>query len=149
MKHQVNMSASDAPPPPASDAPMNSDRNVMKIEETMDERLGGPQKCGRLWVEYWRTRGLTPTQSMDKIPNVDVKFKVYRISDFDGKRGTFYVEFVLMLDWVDPSLELAKKDRDGVGIPDFHEHFWPKPELLNLTEQDGTLVFFYYLFLYL
>jgi hypothetical protein len=63
---------------------------------------------------------------------VDIKFKLYRLSDFKGKEGTFYVDCILMLDWEDPSLALAAtNDENGLIEPDFHEHFWPKPELLN------------------
>ena len=39
-----------------------------------------------------------------------------------------------MLDWVDPSLELADHD-----MPDWHEHFWPGVELLNLTPDTPDL----------
>ena len=33
-----------------------------------------------------------------------------------------------MIDWEDKSLSISEEEN-----PDFHEHFWPKPELLGLT----------------
>jgi hypothetical protein len=101
------------------------------VEEHMDDRLGGPNSVGRKFLSYCKNENVNP---LDSIPDVDIKFKVYRISDFDGKRGTFYVEFVLMLDWLDPSLELCENNN-----PDFHEHYWPKPELLNLSPDSPDL----------
>ena len=101
------------------------------VEEHMDDRLGGPNSVGRKFLSYCKNENVNP---LDSIPDVDIKFKVYRISDFDGKRGTFYVDFVLMLDWLDPSLELCENNN-----PDFHEHYWPKPELLNLSPDSPDL----------
>ena len=94
-----------------------------------EECLGGPGKCGPLFVEYWTSKGKDPST---KIPAVDVKFKVYRVSDFDQKRGTFYIDFVVMLDWMDESLELVED-----GIPNFANHFYPKFELLHLTPDNA------------
>tara|TARA_B100000795_G_C22518139_1_gene330319 strand:- start:252 stop:527 length:276 start_codon:yes stop_codon:yes gene_type:complete len=71
----------------------------------------------------------TIEECIKHMPAVDVKFKVYRISDFDQVAGTIFVTFVLCLDWCDPSLEIATNTKS----PDFFEHFWPKPELLGLT----------------
>ena len=79
-------------------------QNGMKIrvEETDDERLGGPQKCGRKFMEYWRhpdrcaAQCKTNDEVAKHIPDVDVKFKVYRLSDFDQVGGTIFVSFVLM-----------------------------------------------------
>ena len=127
------MSESKVPAPPVGPAPNTIERSEAEVvlspridrvivEDSADERQGGPNKCGRKWVEYWKMKGTSAIDSVKFLPEVDVKFKVYRLSDFDGKAGTFYVETVLMLDWVDPSLEIAGDTAD----PDFHEHFWPK-----------------------
>ena len=97
------------------------------------DHLGGPGKCGHLYLKYWSDKKLDPRTH---IPDVDVKYKVYRISDFDQKRGSFYIDFVLMLDWLDPSLELA--DARGAN---FKEHFWPKAELMNMTPDSEALDF--------
>ena len=97
------------------------------------DHLGGPGKCGHLYLKYWSDKKLDPRKH---VPDVDVKYKVYRISDFDQKRGSFYIDFVLMLDWLDPSLELA----DGRGA-NFKEHFWPKAELMNMTPDSDALDF--------
>ena len=80
-----------------------------------DDHLGGPGKCGRLFLKYWRDQRKDP---MKHFPEVDIKFKVYRLSDFDQRRGTFYIDFVLMLDWVDPSLELAAT-HSSAGVANF------------------------------
>jgi len=63
---------------------------------------------------------------------------VYRLSDFDMKRGTFYCEVICMLDWVDPSLSCCGATADyPVEKIDFFLHFWPQPELLNQTLDGG------------
>jgi hypothetical protein len=91
-----------------------------------DIRTGGPAKVGDKFMEYCTQHQLKPEKN---VPKVDVKFKIYRVSDFDQKRGTIYVEFIMMLDWNDPSLEIA----DDQKKPDFRQHFWPAIEILNLT----------------
>ena len=112
---------------------------TVTVEDSADERLGGPQKVGRKFVEYFRSsdRGTEQCKNNDEIarhiPNVDVKFKIYRLSDFDQVAGTVFVTFVLMLDWEDPTLSLVTNGEE----PDFYEHFWPKVELLGLTP-DGV-----------
>ena len=100
------------------------------IVETQDERLGGPGKCGRLFVQYWMDNGCTTAAEVaKKIPDVDIKFKVKRLSDFDSKRGTFYCDALLMMDWEDESLSIATTK----SSPDFFEHFWPKAEIQGKT----------------
>jgi hypothetical protein len=112
---------------------------TVKVEHAEDEREGGPNKCGRKFVEYWMSpeRGADQVTEIEKlgskVPQVDVAFKIYRVSDFDPTAGTLFVSFVLMLDWEDKSLSIAGNPKS----PDFHEHFWPKPELLGLTP-DGV-----------
>jgi|SaaInlStandDraft_1057018.scaffolds.fasta_scaffold429150_1 hypothetical protein len=107
------------------------------VNETHDERLGGPNKCGRKFLEYWMSperkelQCKTATDCAKHIPTVDIKFKIYRLSDFDAVGGTIFATFIVALDWEDPSLSLAEND-----IPDFYEHFWPKPELLNVSKTD-------------
>jgi hypothetical protein len=95
-----------------------------------DSDKGGPGKCGPLFCQYWKDKGKNP---LEMIPDVDVKFKVYRVSDFDPLAGTFFIDFMLMLDWCDPSLGLS----DGKKKPDFANHFWPKAELMGQTPGDA------------
>ena len=102
---------------------------VVRIAEETDA-TGGPGKVGHKFVEYWKKKlgeNSTDDQIAAKIPDVDIKFKVKRLSDFCAKAGTFYVDCLLMLDWEDESLADAEKS------PDFNEHFWPKVEILNQT----------------
>ena len=97
------------------------------------ELLGGPGKCGLLFIKYWKDLGKDPLANM---PDVDIKFKVYRLSDFDPTTGTFYIDFILMLDWADESLSLAADN-----VPNFEDHFWPKAELMNLAPDNDDLDF--------
>ena len=102
---------------------------LVKIEPETDA-TGGPGKVGEKFVHYWKKKlgeNCTADDIASKIPNVDIKFKVKRLSDFDSKAGTFYVDCLLMLDWEDESLA------DADESPDFMEHFWPKVEILNQT----------------
>ena len=46
---------------------------VVTIEETMDERLGGVNSCGRKFLKYCKMNDLKPEEN---IPKVDIKFKV-------------------------------------------------------------------------
>ena len=104
----------------------------------IEDYKGGPQKCGLLFHKYWVGKGKRPDC---RIPEVDVKFKVYRLSSFDQKAGTFYCDFVLMLDWIDESLSLVP---DG-EVPDFKNHFWPKAELMNMVPGEEDINFDEYL----
>jgi hypothetical protein len=87
---------------------------------------GGPGCIGIQFLEYCKQNNLKPTEV---IPKVDVKLKLYRVSEFDQKRGTFNVTFILMMDWNDPSLSIA----ENTNSPDFAQHFWPKPDIINVT----------------
>ena len=93
---------------------------------------GGPGAVGTLFVKHCkRTR-----QKIEHcIPKVDIKIKAYKICELDGRRGTFFAEFVLMMDWSDPSLALAANRKK----PDFTQHFWPAVEILNLTNDSPDL----------
>ena len=104
-----------------------------KKDEDMikDEDMGGPNKIGSIFRKFYEDMDEKPH---DNIPEVEVKFKVYRVSDFDMKRSTFYCEVIVMLDWEDPSLEAhTKEGYPGGKNVDFRYHFWPKLELLNQT----------------
>ena len=84
---------------------------VVRIAEETDA-TGGPGKVGHKFVEYWQKKlgeNSTDDDIAAKIPDVDIKFKVKRLSDFDAKTGTFYVDCLLMLDWEDESLADAEK----------------------------------------
>ena len=79
--------------------------------DAQSEATGGPQKCGGVFLKYFNG----PEEAAKNIPEVQVLFKVRRLSDFDSKRGSFYADFLLMLDWEDPSLEIA----EDKAQPDF------------------------------
>ena len=55
----------------------------------------------------------------------------------DQKEGTFYCDFMLMMDWVDESLSLVAPNE----VPDFRNHFWPKVELMNMCPDQDDLEF--------
>jgi len=127
-----------------TDALLGTEQNAMvvkmHVEETQDERLGGPQKCGRKFVEYWKNNGCTDGDGKvdanavaKQMPDVDIKYKVKRLSDFDSKTGQCFVNVLLMLDWEDKSLAIAENQ----DSPDFHEHFWPKAEMQGLCPGEG------------
>ena len=94
---------------------------------------GGPGEAGELFIQYCAEQN--NIDPVTQIPAVDIKMKMYRISDFDQKAGSFNVTFVLMMDWEDPSIELAKTDDKGRKNPDFSKHFWPKVEIINCTSE--------------
>ena len=83
----------------------------MSNQEELDQKRGGCQRCGQLFIDFFNG----PEEAAKHIPEVDVKFKVRRLSDFNSRNGSFYVDCLLMLDWEDPSLANAK-NKDN---PDF------------------------------
>ena len=75
-------------------------------------------------------------KSQMRIPDVDVKFKIYRLSRFDKRRGLslrFYAHDGLGQE----SLSLIAKSE----VPDFRNHFWPKVELMNMCPDQDDLEF--------
>ena len=87
---------------------------------------------GAKWRAYWATHGHAgkhhdPGCDASVIPNVDIKIQINALSNIDEKTGTFDIEFLVMADWVDPSLEreAAEKDSDVV----WEEHFIPSFEI--------------------
>jgi hypothetical protein len=90
---------------------------------------GGIQMVGGKFIEHYKT----PKKAAKNIPPVEVKFKVRRLSDWDSKAGTFYVDCLLMLDWEDPSLSRATDSEN----PDFADHFWPQAEMEGVTPGGG------------
>lgn len=54
----------------------------VEVEDSQDERQGGPNKCGRKFIEYHMSQQRGPKQCATnaecaaRIPKVDVKFKV-------------------------------------------------------------------------
>ena len=87
----------------------------MNDQKEPDKKVGGCQACGKVFIDFYNG----PKEAAKHIPEVDIKFKVRRLSDFNSKSGTFYVDCLLMLDWEDPSLENAKNKDD----PDFVSTF--------------------------
>ena len=49
---------------------------------------GGPGAIGCKFAEYCTENNLKPDK---QIPKVDIKYKIYRVSDFDQKKGTIYI----------------------------------------------------------
>ena len=45
---------------------------------------GGPGAIGCKFVEHWKDNN--PGKEIE-IPKVDIKYKIYRVSDFDQKKG--------------------------------------------------------------
>ena len=56
---------------------------------------GGPGAIGCKFAEYCTDNNLNPDK---QIPKVDIKYKIYRVSDFDQKKGTIYVGQKTVLD---------------------------------------------------
>jgi len=104
---------------------MNGQTDGLFLGSTAGVR-GGPGCVGGVFLQYCKENKLTPA---DAIPKVDVKLKLHRVSEFDQKRGTWACTFVLMLDWVDPSLSMAANPLK----PNFEDHFWPKCEILDVA----------------
>ena len=62
-----------------------------KMDSTSSEHShlkGGPGAIGCKFAEYCSENNLNPDK---QIPKVDIKYKIYRVSDFDQKKGTIYV----------------------------------------------------------
>ena len=60
--------------------------------------------------------------------------KVQEISDLDEHNGRYHTIFVLLLDWVDPSLGrhlMSNQEELDAHVIDFTQHFIPKIELLD------------------
>ena len=76
---------------------------------------------GPLFRKYYEDRLLNYE---DHIPHVWIKVKINRIRDFNLHDMTAEVDYVLVLDWIDPSVE-------GIKTPDLdRDHFSPVIYLL-------------------
>ena len=104
-------------------------------------------KLGHKWQQYWAHRGRNGHDNT-LIPQVDCCLKVYEVGKIDERAGTFHCVFVVLLDWLDPSL-----DRNGLDdaalqnqVIDFNQHFIPRFEIMdsvdivNLSGGDGGAV---------
>ena len=59
---------------------------------------------GSSWEKYWSKRGRNGHDEK-LLPLIDVAIKIFEISNLDEEAGRFDCSFVIMLDWIDPSLE--------------------------------------------
>ena len=92
---------------------------------------------GSKWQAYWAKRNKNGHDEA-LLPVCDIAFKVYEVGKLDAKAGTFDTVFVLMLDWLDPSLErneMSDEERAHDTI-DWSQHFVPRIELLDCIRVD-------------
>lgn len=68
----------------------------------------------------------------DFLPPVDIAIKVYRVDGLDMSRNEFSAEFVVMLDWEDPSLHLMRSHE----VYEVAHHFCPKYGIANVARVD-------------
>ena len=88
---------------------------------------------GSAFVQHFVSHDENPYDEKN-IPKVECKFKINKVSSLDQVAQTFTVEFTLMLDWVDPSLDRQNKPK--THVPDWDEHFSPGLMLLNAQSID-------------
>ena len=93
--------------------------------------LGSNSLLGKNWCAYWKAQDRNPFDE-DLVPEVEVAVKFLRISDVNSKDMTFDAELLLMLDWVDPSLELETNPRTQDQI-NWKHHFCPLVEIQNMV----------------
>ena len=121
-----------------------ADKRLRRPSQMMREQIShlslSKSHCGALFNQYWENQNFTGKL---RIPDVQCKFKVASVRHFDDKDGSVEVDFLLMLDWEDPSLSLAIDDGNG-GKADTKEivydpklHFIPRFELLNVQAVVG------------
>ena len=88
---------------------------------------------GSSWETFWSKRGRNGHDEK-LLPVIDVAIKIYEISNLDEKSGRFDCSFVIMLDWIDPSLErneLSNEELRKIHSIDWSLHFVPRIELLD------------------
>jgi|TARA_B110000091_G_scaffold22905_1_gene21693 hypothetical protein len=88
---------------------------------------------GPAWLRFWAKHNLNGRDPI-VLPKVDVAIKVQEISDLDEHNGRYHTIFVLLLDWVDPSLGrhlMSNQEELDAHVIDFTQHFIPKIELLD------------------
>ena len=92
---------------------------------------------GQAFLDYYTDQNLHPYTEAH-VPHIEVAMKVNKISDMDQVAQTFRVEFTLMLDWEDPSLQREKETLLGEKIKakpvDWGAHFNPKVEIMHVVE---------------
>ena len=84
---------------------------------------------GPRWEAFWAARGRDGHDER-LLPKVDVAIKIYELSDINALDCTFNCVFVVLLDWVDPSLEMLEIPRSAEAI-DWTQHFFPRIELVD------------------
>ena len=113
----------------------------MSVEDVMahfNDVVGGPQHVGKRWCawaleEYQKKRAylhaVTPNSEepiyfddfmVSIIPKVDIKFKIYRLANFDNVESTYNTTVTIMLDWLDPSLKVVEEKGHEI---DWEDHF--------------------------
>lgn len=74
------------------------------------------------------------------LPICEVKYKIYNIRHLNDVDGTIDIDFVIMVDWEDPSLSLLDKNASQkTNIDEYNpaDFFWPRFELLNVETNHG------------
>ena len=74
------------------------------------------------------------------LPICEVKYKIYNIRHLNDVDGTIDIDFVIMVDWEDPSLSLLDKNASQkTNIDEYNpaDFFWPRFELLNVETNRG------------
>lgn len=82
---------------------------------------------GPKFIKYWQDKG---KNYMDNMPDVFIKVKIYEISEIDTVDLKVTVDFVVALDWIDPSIEGCGHTCADTGF-DVTDHFCPVVVLNN------------------
>ena len=106
---------------------------IHRTTEQIDPMATHYSTIGPAWLRFWAKHNLNGRDPI-VLPKVDVAIKVQEISDLDEHNGRYHTIFVVLLDWVDPSLGrhlMSNQEELDAHVIDFTQHFIPKIELLD------------------
>ena len=135
-------------------------REMQRRQSILDPTINSNHThIGHSFIQYYESNSQKPE---NHLPIVQIKFKIYNIRHLNDVDGTVDVDFVLMLDWEDPSLSLlddhvSHTGKDGqnqededVDVKTYTDeelqmieydpsnHFWPRIEMLNIHSRHGS-----------
>merc|ERR1719174_3463914 len=103
------------------------------VKQSKAGRLKAEQDRGSLlgdeFIRYYKAKGEDPWAHL---PPVEVTIKILELRDLQTNTGTFFCTFLVMLDWTDESLSVYGEEPPHDCLI---EHFHPKYEIFNVTEE--------------
>ena len=100
---------------------------------------GESSSVGEAYLAFFSAGEGADPRNERHLPKVECKIKINKLAALDQVDQTFHIDFTLMLDWVDPSLD-REHAADPSVEPDWDKHFCPSVVLMNTDDGGGDVV---------